>query len=324
MNPRPCPRLFRPRPVLLLAACAVSVAAAEIRIRPSLTDPAIEAFDSPHIVYPNQAGAADRHQLLLWIPGTQPPGAESKGPGVAGRFCEMAAALGYRAIVLRYPNDEPAKVCDRERDPAAFEKFRMAIIAGGKSEHLTVRRADSIENRLIKLLAYLQQHRPAEDWGQFLTADGGIRWEAIAVAGHSQGGGHAALLGIKHRVARVLCLASPKDYSSALGKPAAWLSEESATPKELFFSFFHDQDHQGCSPAEQLENVHALKLAKFGPPANIDLESAPFHHARILTTNYPGKKLESKVAHTSVISPKNEAVFGKVWTYMLTENPPRG
>jgi len=59
----------------------------------------------------------------------------------------------------------------------------MALIVGGKSPHLDVSRADSIENRLIKLLLYLRQNRPTEGWDQFLTADGGLRWESIAVAG---------------------------------------------------------------------------------------------------------------------------------------------
>ena len=74
------------------------------------------------------------------------------------------------------------------------------------------------------------------------------------MAGQSQGGGHAALLGIKHPVARVICFGAPKDFSLALTAPAAWLRLDSATPKSAFFAFNHDQDRQGCSPAQQAEN----------------------------------------------------------------------
>jgi len=295
-----------------------------IPIRPSKTDPEIRSFDTPHYIYVNReiivsqnSGLpADRHELLLWLPGT---GGAGKGPG---KFCQMAANYGYHVIVLMYPDDIPASVCRNDDDPKAFENFRMAIIAGGKTKRITVSHTDSIESRLSKLLLYLKQARPEEAWGQFLDDDGGIRWKTIAVAGQSHGGGHAALIGIKHRVARVICTGAPKDYSIAADRPAAWYDEESATPKACFFSFTHEQDYQGCSPEQQMENLRALKLDAFGEPANVDAEPPPYHHARILRTNYPGKKLESKEAHTSVISSKNEAPFGKVWAYMLTENAP--
>ena len=309
-------------PATLAATQAAPAESGEILVVPSQTDPAIKTFDFPHCIYLNRAPAADRHQLLLWIPGTQPPGTENKGPGAAGRFCEMAAGFGYRAIVLRYPNDESAAVVRQDSDPAAFEKFRMAIIAGGSSRHITVSRADSIENRLLKLLLYLQQNRPAEEWGQFLTSEGGIRWEAFVLAGQSQGGGHAALLAMQHPVARVVCFGSPKDYSLASGRPAAWLSAKSATPATRFFALNHQQDSQGCTPAQQLENLRALKLDALGGPVNVDKETPPYRHSHILTTNYPGGKLTSKEAHTTGISPRNEAVFGKVWAYMLTEPGP--
>ncbi len=313
--------------LILAAGQTIRVQAAtgesgEIRILPSETDPAIKSFNSPHCVYLNRTGVEDRHELLLWLPGTQPPGTASTGPGAAGRFCEIAARLGYRAIVLKYPNDESASVGREDSDPEAFEKFRMAIIAGGRSAHITVSRADSIENRLIKLLLYLQEKRPAEDWGQFFTRDGGIRWDVIAVAGQSQGGGHAALLGIKHAVARVICFGAPKDYSLALNAPAVWLRTGSATPKSRFFALNHQQDHQACSPAQQLENLRALQLDTFGPPVDVDREAPPYRHSHILTTNYPGTRISSKDAHTAGINPRNEAVFGKVWVYLLTEKTP--
>lgn len=307
-------------PACAIVLTAAIAASAEVRILPSLTDPAIKAFDTAHCIYPLPAGAGnDRHELLLWLPGTQPPGTENQGPGAAGRFCELANSLGYRAIVLKYPNDESASAVRNDRDIAAFEKFRMALIAGGSSPHLNVARADSIENRLIKLLLHLKLHRPDEGWEQFLTANGDIRWEAIAVAGQSQGGGHAALLGIKHKVARVICFGAPKDYSIARSAPAAWLRTDPATPRGRFFAFNHQQDHQACSPAEQLENLRALKLDAFGGPVNVDREPPPYHHSHILTTNYPGGKLTSKEAHTMGINPRNESVFGKTWAYMLTE-----
>lgn len=298
-----------------------------IPIRPSETDAAIKNFDVPHFVIADRhivvdhdpARPADRHQLLLWLPGTLPPGATGEGPGGAAAFCELAAELGYHVIVLKYPNDESASICRSDRSPRAFEDFRLALIQGGNSTHIRISRTDSIENRLIKLLEYLGRTRTDEDWGQFLVG-GAINWERIAVAGQSQGGGHAALIGIKHRVARVICTGAPKDYSLARGEPAAWMTEPSATPKACFFAFNHRQDHQGCSPEQQLENLHALKLDAYGPLVNVDQEAPPYRHSHCLTTNDPGTHLESSAAHTSVMNGRNAAVFGAVWRYMLTES----
>lgn len=313
------------------ASAAPTTAGLEvIKVLPSQTDPAIKEFDLPHFIYVDHDALGTAHpgrltgrrELLLWIPGTQPPGGKGEGPGGAGKFCELAARLGYHVILLKYPNTQSASVCRRDQDPGAFEKFRDTIIAGGNSRHIKVSRADSIENRLIKLLLHLQRTRPAEGWGQFLAPGDTVRWEALAVAGQSQGGGHAALIGLKHRVARVICTGAPKDYNLALGRPAAWLGQKSATPKSRFFAFNHQQDHQGCSPAQQLENLQALGLDTLGAPGSVDRESPPYRHSRILTTNYPGTKLDSGPAHTSVMNPRNEGVFGKVWTYLLTEKTP--
>ena len=295
-----------------------------LKIRPSATDAAIATFDTPHYVYLDHrvAGSrADEHTLpsrglLLWIPGTQQ--GESEGPGGASAFCQLAAQLGYRAIILKYPNDESASVCRADSDPAAFEAFRLALIQGSRSAHITIPRTESVEHRLVKLLEHLQRTRPAENWSQFLDGNQ-PQWSAISVAGQSQGGGHAALLGIKHPVARMICFGAPKDFSLALTAPAAWLRLDSATPKSAFFAFNHDQDRQGCSPAQQAENLRALGLHRYGPPIDVDRTKPPYAHSRILTTNYPGGKVTSREAHTTGISPRNEAVFREVWTYLLTE-----
>ncbi len=299
-----------------------------IRIRPSETDPEIKTFDTYHYAYVNDAIIVDhdasltpiRNQLLLWIPGTQEK--ENESPGAAAGFCKLAANLGYHVVILKYPNNESASACRNDADRNAFEKFRMALITGGTSAHLNVARSESIVNRLTKLLVYLARVRPTEHWEQFIETDGTIKWSAIAVAGQSQGGGHAALLGIKYQVARVICFGAPKDFSQAHHGPAAWLTAQSATPKARFFALNHQQDHQACSPAEQLENLHALGLAEFGKMVDVDQANPPYRHSHILETNYPGGKIASKVAHTTGINPRNAAVFGKVWTYLLTEEAP--
>ena len=134
----------------------------------------------------------------------------------------------------------------------------------------------------------------------------------------AEGGGHAALIGIHHKVPRVLCFGAPKDYSIALKKPAAWYLKPSATPKSAFYAFNHEQDHQGCPPAEQILNLKALKLDQFGPPTSVDGATLPYGNAHILMTNFPGTKVDSHLAHGTMLSPKNKERYHEVWKYMLT------
>ena len=325
-----------------------SVARAEVTsfsIIPSATDPAIKTFNTPHRVFVNRdivvehkdGLAQDQHELLLWLGGTQTDGANAIGNTNGGpvRFLNLAADLGYHVVGLKYPADVAAADCREDSDASAFERFRLAIIQGGRAKYIgignraksiSIERSESIENRLVKLLVFLKANRAKdENWGQFLKNDGTIRWEAIAVGGLSQGGGHAALIGVKHRVARVLCFGAPKDYNKKLDEPAAWYREMSVPPKARFFAFNHRQDAEGCTPEHQLRNLKALRLDTFSPPADVDTEAPPFHHARILYTGYPAVSATSEgdlTAHTSVTANKSADLRKQVWTYMLTEQTP--
>jgi pimeloyl-ACP methyl ester carboxylesterase len=307
--------------LILFAYAVVGMAGARSEpvwsgVIPKDTDPDIKSFNTPHSICVDRTiivdGGGGRHQLLLFIPGT---GGHGRG---AKAFIMTAASLGYHAIELMYPDDVSASVCDNDYNPKAFEAFRLAIIEGGRSPRMTVSQADSIENRLEKLLVYLEAKRPDERWDQFLNGDQ-IAWEKIAVAGQSQGGGHAALIAMKHRVARALMFGAPKDYSRAFGSPAAWYSEASATPPAFFFGINHQQDRQACSFPAVLQNQAALHMDRFGPPADVDNQGPPYGHARILTTNYPGTPVDSQTAHGTAIADRNSAVFRPVWVYMLTE-----
>lgn len=303
-----------------------------VKILPSATDLAIKTFDLPHSIYVNreiivdhkEELTRDRHELLLWITGTHMPGT-TNATG-ASAFCMLAADLGYHVIALMYPNDKAAATVRNVKDPDAFEEFRMAIIRGGQTPYIAIEQCESIESRLLKMLLHLKSIRPREHWEQFLDEDGSIKWKAIAVAGHSQGGGHAALIGIKHKVARVICTGSPKDFNQARRAPAAWYHETSATPKQRFFTFNHRQDSMGfTTPGQWMENLHALGLDAFGSPVDVDKETTPYQHSRILLTGFPSVTITSPesegslAAHVSVIANKNATRWEQVWTYMLTE-----
>lgn len=281
-------------------------------VLPSDTDKAIDTFNDPHSVYYDPA-PKKRGELLVFIPGTNGKTLGTK------LFCRLAVDLGYHVISLMYPDDKSATAVKSSSDKDAFEKFRKEIIYGGDlSPAIEVNRANSIENRLIKLLSYLDKQNPDRKWGQFLNSTGGLKYEKITFSGQSQGGGHATLIAMDHKVARVLMFSSPKDYST---EPAAWY-KVGATPAGRFFAFVHEQDRQGCNYVQQLEILKKLGMTG---TADVDKSKPPFGKVQIFTTNYPGTEVTSIVAHTCIVgdggTPKDDAkkpLFEPVWRYMLT------
>src|SRR5258708_16067324 len=304
-----------------------------VSILPTAPEAAIKRYDAPHWIYVNREILVEHkegllqawHELVLFIPGSHIKGTPAGGKGPAA-FLKLAANLGYHVIFLHYPNDIAAARFRESNDPNAFEEFRLAVIKGGHNKYISIERSESIENRLIKLLLHLKAIRPKEHWEQFLNDDDTTKWETIAVAGQSQGGGHAALIGIKHRVARVICSGAPKDYNRKLNAPAAWYRHPSATPKACFFAFNHRQDPMGCTPEQLLKNLKTLELD--GPSVDVDRQDSPYQHSRMLFTSYPqvtvtGENSEAAVtAHASMLDTKNADRWKQVWTCLLTEKTP--
>ncbi len=286
-------------------------------IRPSDTDSAIATFNDPHLVYFN-AKAKPRNELLIFLPGT------NGKPGGTNLFCQTAADLGYHTLALAYPTDVPAAAMRFNKDPKGFENFRLELIEGRDlSERISVDRTNSIENRLIKLLQYLNVSEPKGNWSQYLSS-GKLIWSKIAVSGHSQGGGHAGLIATKHRVARAIMTGAPKDYDRVRKAPAAWYGK-SATPVSGLFTFNHELDQQGCDYEEQLQICKAMGLYALAGPVSVDKTKAPYKNSRILTTNFEGSPTISTRAHSTVIgdrgTPKDKEgkpVFKSVWEYMMT------
>ena len=306
--------------VFSIAALAFGQDAIEPRlVTPSVTDKAIDTFDTPHHVYLNKK-AKPRKQLVVFLPGTG-------GDGRGGRLVSQTAAdLGFHAVSLSYPSSIPAALCQRETDAACFENFRLEIITGeDRTSLLSVNRANSIENRLLKLVLHLKSTNPDEGWDNFLANGKDLKWENIVLTGQSQGGGHAPLIAKHRRVARVIMYSSPKDYDVRNRRPAPWYSV-GKTPLDRYFSFNHMQDKQGCDYAQQLEVLRAIGSYKFGEPVDVGNSAPPYKNSRILVTNHPGTEITSAEAHTMIMgdgrTPKGAdgvPLFKPVWIYMLTK-----
>lgn len=296
------------------------------KVIPSVTDPNINTFSDAqyqnHLCYVNPK-VASRKQLLVFFPG-------SNGTPVGYKaFSQFAANLGYNVICLMYP-DSPSvgKACENSTDPNCFYNVRMEVFDGvDRGALISVNPANSIKNRLIKCIKYLSTNYPTQNWGQYLTANDSLVWNEIVVSGHSQGGGHAALIAKNHAVARVVCLASPKDtYITTTGLPANWINENNLTPPANYYTFTHALDVTEATEAQQQNIFTALGLRTIADSVNVDITVPPYNNSRILMTNVNTANGIAIQPHLCVaedgyvpdIQSFGTNKYAAVWTYMLT------
>ncbi len=290
----------------------------EYVIAPQATDPAIGQPLADHFAYLNPATRL-RQQLLIWFPGSCAP------PSLYRSFLREAANDGYHAIGLSYPNcPEINATCNAQQpiDPDCQEEMRMERLEGvDASPLITVTPPDAILNRIVKLLEFLETSHPGDGWGAFL--DGAApRWSSIAVAGHSQGGGHAANVGRLYDVARVVMF-DWTDVVPLLG-PAPWLSKPKVTPADRFYGLLHE----GTFPTAVGAGWDALGLP--AGTVNVDTTAEPYGNLSRLTTAVldqggigDGAALHSAVIVDGVtpVRPDGTPVLSDVWRYLLGATP---
>ena len=290
---------------------------ASFEIQPQLTDPALSGWFDPHVVAVPRARAS-RPRLWLFLSGS------FGKPQRQMAILQEMVSLGHCAVNLCYPNDWTiGQLCGRSPDPDCHEKVRLEILDGRRRTDLVgLPAADCVLNRLVKLLQMLQRQRPTEGWGDFLK-DGDVRWDSVAVAGHSQGGGHAALLGKVFPVARVVMLGAPADAVGRRDEPAPWLSRPGATPPERFFGFAHAEDPGFDRIVASWE---ALGMGRFGPLANVDEQRPPYGGSHSLVTNL---EIRGGRSHGSVAvdgaTPRlrdGSPAYREVWRHLFAPDTP--
>jgi hypothetical protein len=251
------------------------------------TDPAItfrprfnsEKDDPRHYVWLDTA-ARSNHRLFLFMP------AARGVPSTYQRIGEEAARLGYHVIGLMYQDSvRLADVCgainDDDSSAACFLDARLAIIHGGvtPAARLKVLVPDGIDNRLTKLLVHLASRYPEEGWSRFLVGQA-PKWSHIAVGGHSQGGGQAAVIAKIRLVDRVVLFSAVPD---SIGSNApAWLATH-VTPSNRYFGLAHDKDL--FLPAIT-DGWNRLGMSVYGPA--VSPESSPwpyFEGSHMLVTH---------------------------------------
>jgi hypothetical protein len=200
--------------------------------------------------------------------------------------------------------------CGPQADPACSDRFREKRIFGdGVSSEIDDLPAESVVNRLVKLLEYLDANFSNEGWGQYLD-HGQPKWSQIAVSGHSQGGGVAAYIAKKRLVYRVINLSGAWDRVETTKQWAQWILSPSATPMDRWYCAYHAKESR----------ADAMKLAYAAL-------KVPPDHIRVLTLEPdPANKMPkgADVYHVSMsatgVTPldgKGKPAYAADWAFLL-------
>lgn len=289
-----------------------------VLIAPQTTDANISTNLNNHYVSINR-GIARKNQLFVFLPGT------GGIPLNTQEINNTAADLGFHAVNLTYPNDEAVgDLCGGlNTDLDCYGKVRLEIKDGTDRTNLVnVNRANSIENRLIKLLIYLRTQAPNDNWGQFLINDTNLDWSKIVVSGHSQGGGHAGIIGRFHPVARVVMFAA-MDFNARTNSPANWIGVPSSTPNastpDKFWGFAHTRDEIVTFNLLSTRIWTAYGMPNFGATVNVDSSAPPFNNTHSLTSNIDCDNFHGcVVVDARLVRQNGVPVFKPVWEYLLS------
>jgi len=247
---------------------------------------------------------------------------ERHTPSIFQHVQQEAARVGYHVVGLTYVNGGGlAKVCPTAADPnACYENARLEIIEGvDRSPIVDVNVANSIDNRLTRLLQYLAVRYPEEGWERFLLRDA-PKWSQIAISGHSQGGGNAAMIAKIRLVARVVLFSSVTDSIHA--EAPSWVATH-LTPSERYYGIAHDRDGF-YRPIRA--GWDSLGLDVFGTPATPETSSPPYDGTHTLVTDLtPQGGFVGTNAHgapsndlNTPLGPDGTPLLLDAWRYLLT------
>ncbi len=291
-------------------------------VAPQTTDPAIDRALAAHYVWLDTT-ARGNPKLLVFMPGN------NNTPAGWLLLEQEAARLGYHVIGLMYQNDVVVvQVCKNNPDPDCSGNLHLEVQDGiDRSDLVSVTPANGIDNRLTKLLVYLDAQYPDEGWSRFLE-DGAPKWSQIAVSGQSQGSAQAALIGKLHHVNRVVMFSGPPD-ARVPEEADRWVSI-GATPVAKYFALFHQRDHLVVGIRA---NLAALDLQQFGDPVIAELNDPPYGGTHIVYTDLrpklgydaPNAPHQSTARDNNTpIGPNGTPLLRDAWRYLLGEGPRGG
>lgn len=213
----------------------------EHKARPQSTDAAITIATIGNVnqyAYLPANAELYKNKLFVFFPGTLAT------PVKYLEVLQSAARHGYHAIGIAYDNlstieAQAGETNDDKRVENIFEEY---LTGNNTSAVVNVPKANGLENRIAKMIMYMDSVYPAENWKQFLTADKKIKWQLLSVAGHSQGADHTMYISKKRNVYRATFFSGTYSFKLINGAYPTFISNAGLTPVENIFGFTHKKD----------------------------------------------------------------------------------
>ena len=287
----------------------------EYYIAPNVTDSKINTVLSNHFASVKE-GVTLKNVLFVFFPGTY------RNPTVCKATTQKAASLGFHSIGLMYDNRVAGNpLCSATGDVTCHSRARREVIDGiDRHPKVSVNASNSVINRLYKLLVYLNSKHPTQGWGQYML-NGKPNWSKIIVAGHSQGGAIAGVIGKYYPVKKVIMF-SMIDYLNN-GKIPDW--ELLSANRAKFFALTHTADELVPYPKVKTTWT-AMKMDIYNGRINVDWNAYPYSNSHtLITSRIPTTTNIDKFHNSTGVDsyiPKTSAgkyVYDKAWEYLLTK-----
>jgi hypothetical protein len=162
------------------------------------------------------------------------------GTGPGQGIGDWAGQQGYHVFQVGYSNAiGMAAAGDSNPDTPGNTRMNQFDGKGRTPSNAQTLRQDSIEQRTIAAIKYLQVKDPGGDWGWFLNQDGSMRWSDGCFIGYSYGASHLAVIARNVRLGLGVSTSGPQSE----GHPdASWIKQPSATPLERLFAIYGSED----------------------------------------------------------------------------------
>lgn len=300
-----------------------------LSVPPDWTDAQIR-FGGSHMVYVPQATL--REELVVMLPGS------GGGPYGHQRFMEAAADLGFPVIGLTYHNPIPVSVYCK---PADTDKCTSDIrlekqdgvdasavydICGFDTQCVDEPScepdpnceptAESVHNRLLKLLMYLESSDPGGVWGRYYAGES-ILWNRVIVAGWSQGGGQSVWISATRKVARSISFGQVGDARWRPYRPSDWSLLPRPTPSDRLFFMYHDREavDRIAQDVAQAQNMWGAEKID-----ESDTELDDFECSHTLVSALKPHGLDPHAVYIADFGIHEDHLFHlrQAWSYLLT------
>ncbi|HEX6244477.1 MAG TPA: hypothetical protein VFZ61_26345 [Polyangiales bacterium] len=270
----------------------------ELTLDPHVLDPSTK--DSLSIQYAQlDTRAQPRGQLVVFLPGANNTPRDWRDHG------RVLAGFGFHVLIPHYNNRWSSNgSCDGKGGSCADDTRWEALTGENSSAALEIARADSAEGRVIAMIRHLASANTQGDWEYYLSADGGLSYGMVIIAGISHGAASAGLYAARRPFARNVMHS---------GGPAGSAAGSKMTPLSAWYGFAHTGDDAFSAITNSWKGFMLP-----GEPTSIDGQAPPFGDSHRLTSSasssYPHG---STAAHSS--SPKDAAgkyVFEGAWRHL--------